>query len=227
MENLQVNIERLVRKINGVPCEAVGVYLRLYLLACHKTGDEIENGLVEIMGAEAVPKMLAEIFQLPEERVKAALGQLKVSGLVRLDPLAIVDFGDDNSAYLGRRRHGSAVGTANSSIDSSIPGSIDRTQVRKGKERKGEGAGRFDVSEFIIGVYQPIAHRFPSMPELLAAEECVTKYGKDKAGRAIATLAQGAYRLKPEHLAKAVRGEWDKPRAQQAAKTGRHHVDER
>jgi len=221
MENLQLNIERFIQKSRELECATVGVYLRLYLLACQKTGDDIENGRVEIMGMEAGEKTLADLLDLTSDQLQYHIERLVNSRLIATKPLTIVDLAEDNRAYLGRRRRGTDIGTergtkAGTDIGSgggTHEGTAPSSQERKGKERKGctpEPEPVLDVTEFIVRTYQPVARRVPTMPEIMAAADCIKAHGREKAAVAIGTLAAGAYRLRPEHLAKIISGEWDK-----------------
>lgn len=221
MENLQLNIERFIKKSRELTCETVGVYIRLYLLACQKTGDDIENGRVEIMGMEAGEKTLADLLDFTVDRLRDSVERLVTARLVSVKPLTIVDLADDNRAYLGRRRRSTESGTERSTEGSTdissgggtCAGTAPSSQERKGKERRGcppEPEPVLDVTEFIVRTYQPVAHRVPTMPEIMAAADCIKNHGREKAALAIGTLAAGAYRLRPEHLAKVISGEWDK-----------------
>lgn len=104
MERLALLVEENVKRLNTVSLPSAGIFIKLALHACVKTGDGIELGTVENWGREPTEHELTLMCSCDSKTIVTALSELKKADLIALNPLRIKHFRDDNSAYIGRRR---------------------------------------------------------------------------------------------------------------------------
>ena len=222
MERLAMVIEETIKKLKLVRGSARGLYITMYLLACYKTGDDIEKGTVEVFGEEITPKELAVNMKSDEETIKKDLQSLVEVKLVSVNPLKITNFKSDNNPFIKQRRAGRAnKGTSRGSSKGSLQSSGESSGIGKdriGGDRKGqddmvkldfENVKEKDIKK--ADPYEVYRYAFGRQPSALVQTQygdLIAEWGKDKVVNAMLTVGKDGYGF--GNVEKVLRGEWNK-----------------